>query len=112
MPMVQPSTPTPAVRLAQGQKRPKKKEAVVTSLDTISPYERTPQEGVDALLRVPDRPEPAARPQPVGKELRATLEGKVAAMNLLAQRVHGAMDHISNSTWRSLMALRHGHSRW
>jgi len=87
VPMVQPSTPKPSVRLAKGQKRTKKKEAVVTSLYTISPYERTPQEVVDALLRTADRPEPAARPQPVGKELRATLEGKAAAMNLLAQRV-------------------------
>jgi hypothetical protein len=87
VPMVQPSTPKPSVRLAKGQKRTKKKEAVVTSLYTIRPYERTSQEVVDALLRAPDRPEPAARPQPVGKELRATLEGKAAAMNLLAQRV-------------------------
>ena len=40
-----------------------------------------------ALLQDPGRPEPAARPQPVGKELRATLEGKAAAMSRLAQRV-------------------------
>jgi hypothetical protein len=87
VPMVQPPTPRPSVRLAKGQKRTKKKEAVVTSLYTISPYERTPQEVAAALLQDPGRPEPAARPQPVGKELRATLDGKAAAMSRLAQRV-------------------------
>jgi hypothetical protein len=87
VPMVQPPTPRPSVRLAKGQKRTKKKEAVVTSLYTISPYERTPQDVAAALLRESDRLEPAARPQPVGKELRATLEGKAAAMSQLAQRV-------------------------
>jgi hypothetical protein len=87
VPMVQPPTQMPVVRLAKGQKRTKKKEAVVTALYTISPYQRTPQEVVAALLQDPDRHEPAARPQPVGKELRATLEGKAAAMSSLGQRV-------------------------
>jgi hypothetical protein len=86
VPMVQPPIQKSAVRLAKGQKRTKKKEAVVTGLYTISPYQRTPQEVVAALLQDPDRPEPAGRPQPVGKELRATLEGKAAAMSRLAQR--------------------------
>ena len=40
-----------------------------------------------ALLRESDRSEPAARPPPVGKELRATLAGKAAAMSPLAPRV-------------------------
>jgi hypothetical protein len=87
VPMVQPPTQEPSVRLAKGQKRTKKKEAVVTSLYTISPYQRTPQEVVAALLQDPGRPEPAARPQPVAKELRATLAGKVDAMRHLAPRV-------------------------
>lgn len=87
VPMVQPPTQRPAVRLAKGQKRTKKKEAVVTSLYTISPYERTPQEVVAALLQAPDRPASTARPRPVAKELRATLEGKADAMSRLVQRV-------------------------
>jgi len=87
VPMVQPATPKPSVRLAKGQKRTTKTEAGVTRLSTIRPSERTPHEVVDALLRTADRPAPAARPQPVGKELRATLEGKAAAMNRLAPRV-------------------------
>jgi hypothetical protein len=49
VPMVQPSPGTPPVRLGQGQKRTQKKEAVVTSLSTIAPYPRTPQDVVAAL---------------------------------------------------------------
>ena len=87
VPMVQPPTPMPPVRLGKGQKRGKKKEAVVTGLYTIAPYPRTPQEVVGALLQEPGGPAPAARPRPEGKELRATLEGKAVAMRQLAQRV-------------------------
>jgi hypothetical protein len=86
VPMVQPSPQRPPVRLGKGQKRGKKKEAVVTGLYTIAPYPRTPQEVVAALLQDSDGPEPAARPQPVDKELRATLAGKAVAMRRLAQR--------------------------
>jgi hypothetical protein len=84
--MVQPPTEAPSVRLAKGQKRTKKKEAVVTGLYTIAPYPRTPQDLVATLLQDADRPEPTARPQPVAKELQATLEGKAVAMSRLAQR--------------------------
>jgi hypothetical protein len=87
VPIVQPPTQSPSVRLGKGQKRTKKKEAVVTSLYTIAPYPRTPQEVVAALLQDAERPELAARPRPVGKELRATLEGKTVAMSRLAPRV-------------------------
>jgi hypothetical protein len=87
VPMVQPPPQTPSMRLGKGQKRGQKKEAVVTGLYTIAPYPRTPQEVVAALLQEPGRPEPTARPQPVGKELRATLAGKADAMRRLAERV-------------------------
>jgi hypothetical protein len=87
VPMVQPPTQRPSLRLAKGQKRTKKKAAVVTALDTMSPDPRTPEEVVAALLQDTGRPEGAARPRPVGKERRATLEGKATAMSRLAQRV-------------------------
>lgn len=87
VPMVQPPPQMPSIRLGKGQKRGKKKEAVVTGLYTIAPYPRTPQEVVAALLQEPGRLEPAARPQPVGKELRATLAGKAEAMRRLAELV-------------------------
>jgi hypothetical protein len=60
----------------------------VTSLYTIAPYPRTPQEVVAALLPEGDRPATAARPVPVDKELRATLEGKAMAVTRLAQRAN------------------------
>jgi hypothetical protein len=87
VPMVQPPAQTLPVRLGKGQKRGTKKEAVVTGLYTIAPYPRTPQEVVAALLPEAGGPEPAARPRPEGKELRATLAGKAVAMRRLAQRV-------------------------
>jgi hypothetical protein len=87
VPMVQPPTQASSGRLGKGRKRTKKKEAVVTGLYTITPYPRSPQEVVAALLQDPGRPEPALRPRPVGKELRATLAGKAEAMSRLAQRV-------------------------
>ena len=87
VPMVQPPTQRPSLRLAKGQKRTKKKAAVVTALYTMSPDQRTPQEVVAALLQEPSRPAGEARPRPLGKELPATLAGKAAAMSRLTQRV-------------------------
>jgi hypothetical protein len=86
VPMVQPPAGARPVRLGKGQKQTKKKDAVVTSLYTIAPYGRTPQEVVAALLQDRDRPSEAARPAPVGKELRATLDGKEVALTRLAER--------------------------
>jgi hypothetical protein len=86
VPMVQPPTQRPPVRLGKGQKRTKKKEAVVTGLYTMAPDPRTPQEVVAALWQDPEGRAPGARPLPVGKELRATLEGKAVAMARLEER--------------------------
>jgi hypothetical protein len=85
-PMGQPPTTTLPARLGKGQKRTKKKEAIVTSLYTVAPYPRTPQVVVAALLREGAGPATAARPGPVGKELRATLEGKEVAVTRWAHR--------------------------
>ena len=87
VPIVQPPTQRPSVRLGKGQKRTKKQEAVVTGLYPIAPYPRTPQEVVAALRQDAEQPEPAARPRPVGKERQATLAGKTVAMSQLAPRV-------------------------
>jgi hypothetical protein len=86
-PMVQPSPAASPVRLGQGQKRGKKKEAVVTGLDTSAPSRRTPQEVVAALLPAPASPQAAARPGPVAKARRATLSGKTVALRPLVARV-------------------------
>jgi len=50
VPMVQPPLPNPPLRLGKGQKRTKKKEAIVTCLYTIAPYGRTRQDVRWALL--------------------------------------------------------------
>ena len=86
IPMVQPTPDCTSVRLGKGQKRTKKKEAIVTALYSIAPYVRTPQEVLSALLHEHDPHTADARPCPVGKELRANLDGKQAAIRKLAQR--------------------------
>jgi hypothetical protein len=86
VPMVQPSDTSRVVRLGKGQKRTKKKEAIVTALYSIAPYLRTPQDVLAALLHEGDTPDQQPRPRPVQKELRATLEGKTTAVRRLAER--------------------------
>jgi hypothetical protein len=86
VPQTQSLSDVPRVRLGKGEKRSKKKEAVVTSLYTIAPYLRTPQEVVAALLQEETTVAPANRPRPVAKEVHATLEGKAVALARLQQR--------------------------
>jgi hypothetical protein len=95
VPMMGDESAAQPARRGKGQKRTKKKEAVVTAIYTIQPYRRTPQEVVEALLGdfTDDRgvkPTPTSqsqRPAPIGKEVRATLEGKDTAFDRLAERV-------------------------
>jgi hypothetical protein len=86
IPIVQPPAACKPVRLGKGHKRTKKKEAIVTALYTIAPYVRTPQDVVSALLHDPPGAAAPRRPPPLGKELRATLDGKATAITKLAQR--------------------------
>jgi hypothetical protein len=81
-----PAQPVPRpVRRGKGRP-PATKEAVVTALYTIAPYPRTPEDVVAALLREAEHPEPPARPRPIAKEVRATLDGKGPALTRLAER--------------------------
>ena len=86
VPMIQPPPAHPPLRLGKGQKRTKKKEAIVTSLYTIAPYRRTPADMRAALLHEERRADHPARRQPIAKELRASLDGKAAAVQVLQQR--------------------------
>ena len=86
VPMIQPPSADPPLRLGKGQKRTKKKEAIVTSLYTIAPYVRTPQDVRAALLHEERRADHPTRPVPVQKETRASLDGKAAALQTLQQR--------------------------
>jgi len=95
IPMVRTDPAPQTVRRGKGEKRTKKKEALVTAIYTIAPYCRTPQEVAGALLRNPTGSEEAQstdgprtkRPTPVGKEVRATLAGKDVAFERLTRRV-------------------------
>jgi len=95
VPMVRTEPANQPARLGKGEKRTKKKEAVVTGIYTIQPHLRTPEQVVKALLHDIDGDEEneavtASRPQrptPVGKELRATLAGKDIAFERLTRRV-------------------------
>lgn len=86
VPQAQALVDAPRERLGKGQKRSKKKEAVVTSLYTVAPYRRTPQDVVAALLHEEPPAELPTRPRPVAKEVHATLEGKAVALMRLKQR--------------------------
>lgn len=95
VPMVRTDPAPQTVRRGKGEKRTKKKEAVVTAIYTVAPYDRTPQEVAGALLRHPAKNEEAQstddsrtkRPSPVDKEVRATLDGKDVAFERLTRRV-------------------------
>lgn len=90
VPMVQPPAAPAAVRPGKGQKPGTKKEALVTAVYTIAPYPRTPAMALVALMQETERTAPdleaTPRPAPVGKEVRATLAGKEAALTGLAAR--------------------------
>jgi hypothetical protein len=95
VPMVPSETGAPigrrAIRRKRGQPPGTKREAIVTAVYTIEPTPRRPEDVLVTLLPLdpagtaaaPDR---ADRARPVGKELRATLDGKAAAMARLAER--------------------------
>jgi hypothetical protein len=89
VPMLRPTPAAPPVRLGKGEKPNRKKEAVVTGLYTIASQPRTPAEVVASLFhpeRTPVAP-PAPRTGPQNKRLWATLAGKDAAFERLAQQV-------------------------
>jgi len=87
VPLVLETPPEPPVRLGKGQKRGRKKEAMVTSIYTIATRIRTPQAVVDSFFRH-TAPEPSPNcDQPQHKHIWATLAGKDAALARLAQQV-------------------------
>ncbi len=69
------------VRKGKGEKTSRKKEAIVTSVYTIAPSPRTPEEVVASLFeKKQDRNDPPKRSAPTNKRLFATLDGKDAAL--------------------------------
>lgn len=77
------------VRLGKGQKRGRKKEAIVTAVYTINGNVRTPKEVVDSFFQ-PDKgsqKEKIGVPKPKNKRIWATLDGKAVALARLEQQV-------------------------
>ena len=72
------------VRLARGEKLGHKKEATVSAVYTIQPYERTAEEIVSEVC---DKKTQTRRPRPQNKRVRATLFGKQAMMQWVAEEV-------------------------
>jgi len=88
VPMVRTEATDPVARRGKGQKRTQKKESVVTAIYTIEPYPRTAEQVADALLHETQQTSTQPpRPAPVGKEVRATLQGKDFALGRLARRL-------------------------
>lgn len=105
VPMVRETPAEPKVRLGKGEKRNRKKEAVVTGIYTLAPQPRTPADVVASLFHPStdsghrSQPTPAAPPTqrlgPQNKRLWATMAGKDAALERLAGQVAGREgDHI------------------
>ncbi len=86
VPQAQGLADAPRERLGKGEKRSTKQEAVVTSLSSIAPYPRTSEDVVAALMHAEPAAELPTRPQPVAKEVHATLEGKAVALTRLRAR--------------------------
>ena len=91
VPLVKLTEAADKVRLGKGEKRSKKKEAVVTSVYTIEPNLRRPEAVVASLFRQEKVEKEAEKPKtqakPRHKEVWATLDGKDAALSRLASRV-------------------------
>lgn len=82
VPMVRRETADLKPRRGKGDKKSRKKEAIATTVYTIEPYPRTPQDVVEALFKK-DQPV-RERPTPCHKQVFASLEGKAAAIQRLA----------------------------
>jgi hypothetical protein len=83
------------VRLGKGQKRGRKKEAIVTTVYTIKPSSRTPQQVVDSFFHQQQINSKEKGPRPQNKHIWATLDGKDAALDrLIPQVTDRDADHI------------------
>jgi len=89
-----PEQPQPArVRLGKGEKLGEKKEAIVTSVYTIAPCVRTPEEVTASLFKQVKTPKRGhsqvtlKRRGPQNKRLWATLSGKQTALAFMAAQV-------------------------
>jgi hypothetical protein len=88
VPMVHEEAVVTKTRLGKGEKRSKKKEAIVTSNYTIEPHPRTPEAVVASFFRQESTSSSSSqsRSRPQNKHTWATLDGKDAALSRLANQ--------------------------
>ena len=91
VPMILEQPEEEPVRLGKGEKRGHKKEAIVTTLYTIAPKVRTPEEVVASLFKEDTlsmgEKKALQHIRPQNKHLWATLDGKDIALERLSQQV-------------------------
>lgn len=89
IPLVQATQTKGAVRAKRGQARSRKKEAIVTTVYSTYPQQRTAQQVIDSLFNTPSEREKSESKQtrPHHKMIWGTLQGKEVALNTLQQAV-------------------------
>jgi len=91
VPMVLETPAEPKVRLGKGEKRGRKKEAIVTTVYTVVYAPRTPEEVVASLFHQDQssgtQKDASEHPKPQNKHIWATLDGKDAALDRLEKQV-------------------------
>ena len=91
VPMILEQPEEEPVRLGKGEKRGHKKEAIVTTVYTIAPKLRTPEEVVASLFKEDtlsmEEKKALQHIRPHNKQLWATLDGKDMALERLSQQV-------------------------
>lgn len=89
IPMTREDSPPPEARRGRGTKKTAKKEATVTAIYTIAPYQRNPDDIIRALLASHDTDEASkkSRPKPNAKLLFGTLDGQETAFEQLGEQV-------------------------
>jgi hypothetical protein len=86
VPMVRETSAVAKTRLGKGEKRSQKKEAIVTACYTIAPHSRSAEDVVASFFHpeATQRPVSDQRSKPQNKHVWATLAGKDAALQRLA----------------------------
>lgn len=89
IPMTRQDSPPPEARRGRGEKKTAKKDATVTAIYTIAPYQRCSDDIIQALVpggthETASRP---PRPTPTNKQVFGTLEGQKVAFEQLTGQV-------------------------
>jgi hypothetical protein len=97
VPMTRKDSPPPEARRGRGEQKTAKKDATVTAVYTIAPYQRSSDDILQALVpggadETVSRP---SRPNPTNKQVFGTLDGQKVAFEQLTRRVEQRRaDHI------------------